>query len=347
MRVLYIALDPLKYPRIQKLARTFRKHRNIDFSVMIPKFRVVYRGGRIGRFLMAVINYLTVLLQIFFSGADLFMVANCPDILVFPLALRRRRYIFEYRSPWAIEVEDEFGRGPWVRFTALIERFALQHAWIITLTTSRLFARVKGYGKAVFVFPNYPLDSFEAGSASREEFKRSMDYARDGKIVLFVGKLTRVEGADMLPRIVEDVLSKTDASFWIVGSGPFYPALEGLAKGFPSKVRLFGWQSHEKIPSYISAADVCIAPRHKSVFSDFYNEEGVTKISEYMYFEKPIVACGIAESSEYLLVDEDKMSDGIIKALNGLVHPSRRRTWEDYSEKRISEMLSMIQSDKI
>jgi len=347
MHVLYIALDPLKYPRIKKLARTFQKHENIDFDVMIPKFRVVYRGGRIGRFVMAVINYLTVLLQILFSRADLFMVANCPDILVFPLALRRRRYVFEYRSPWAIEVEDEFGSGPWVRFTAFIERFALQHAWIITLTTSRLLVRVKGYGKPVFVFPNYPPKTFGTVSVSSDEFKESLSYGKDSRVVLFVGKLTRVEGADMLPKIMEDVLDKADVFFWIVGSGPLYPALEEFAKRFPAKVKLFGWQPHEKIPDFISAADVCIAPRHRSIFSDFYNEEGVTKISEYMFFEKPIVACGVAESGEYLLVGEGKMVEGILKALTGSVQPSRRRTWEDYSERQISEMLSLIQSGKI
>jgi glycosyltransferase involved in cell wall biosynthesis len=314
---------------------------------MIPKFRFVYRGGKIGRFLMAVINYLAVLLQIFFARADLFMVANCPDILVFPLVLRRKRYIFEYRSPWAIEVEDEFGSGPWVRLTAFIERFALQHAWIVTLTTSRLLERVKGFGKPVFVFPNYPSTAFWSVPVSSDEFRKSLGYAKDVKVVLFVGKLTRVEGAEMLPKVIEEVLNATDAFFWIVGSGPVYPMLEEFAKRFPAKVRLFGWQPYEKIPSFISAADVCIAPRHRSPFSEFYNEEGVRKISEYMFFEKPIVACGVAESDEYLLVDEERMAEGILKALGGSVHPSRRRTWEDYSERQISRMLSLIRSGRI
>jgi glycosyltransferase involved in cell wall biosynthesis len=347
MRILYIALDPLKYPRIKKLAGTFQKYESIGFDVMIPKFRVVYRGSSIGRFMMAIINYLTVLLQILFARADVFMVANCPDILVFPLALRRKQYIFEYRSPWAIEVEDEFGSGPWVRIAAFIERLALQHAWIITLTTSKLLVRVKGYGKPVFAIPNYPPKTFGTVTVSSSEFKESLGYSKDGKVVLFVGKLTRVEGADMLPKIIEDVLEKSDVLFWVVGSGPLYEVLEESAKRFPAKVKLFGWQPHERIPDFISAADVCIAPRHRSVFSDFYNEEGVTKISEYMFFEKPIVACGVAESSEYLLVDEDKMAEGILDALNGSVHQSKRRTWEDYSEKRISEMFSLIQSGRI
>lgn len=146
MRIVYIALDPLKYPRIEKIAHTLRKREDIEFNVMIPKFRFVWRGRKTGRIFFALVNYLTVLLQIFFVSADFFWVANCPDILAIPLILRRKHYILEYRSPWSLEVENEFGGGPWFRSTAFFEYFALRHAWIITLTTSRLMVKVKGFG---------------------------------------------------------------------------------------------------------------------------------------------------------------------------------------------------------
>ncbi len=343
MRVVYIALDPLKYPRIKKIAHTLQKKRHIEFEVMIPKFRFVWRGGGIGRFLIAVVNYFAVLLQVFFVRADFFFVANCPDILAIPLVLRRKRYILEYRSPWAIEVENEFGIGPWVRLTAFFERFALEHAWIITLTTSKLIERVKGFGKPFFVVPNYPLKTFRMATVSREKFRRRFGFGEDDKIVLFVGKLTRVEGADLLPKIIEDVLKSVDVIFWIVGSGPFFPLLERVAERFPDKVKLFGWQPHAEIPNFIASSDVCIAPRHKSLFSEFYNEEGVSKFSEYMLFEKPIVACGVAESKEYLLTDEDGMADGIVKALKGEVFLSTPRTWEEHSEKKIFGLLGRLE----
>lgn len=347
MRVVYIALDPSKYPRIKKLAYTLGKRGGIQFNVMVPKIRLVWRGGRAGRFLAAAVNYFAVFLQVFFVRADVFWVANCPDILVVPLVFRRKRYILEYRSPWAIEVENEFGGGPWVRLTAFIERFALRHAWIVTLTTSRLVDRVKVYGKPVFVFPNFPLRNFGRAIIARSEFRRRHGYSDNDKIVLFVGKLSRVEGADLLPKIIEDVLKKARAVFWIVGSGPLYGSLEAFAKRFPQNVKLFGWQPHKEVPSFVAAADVCIAPRHRSPFSVFYNEEGVSKLSEYMFFEKPIVACGISKSTEYLLVKEEEMADGVLRALNGSLKPPKRRTWEDYSEKRINAMFSLIESGRL
>jgi glycosyltransferase involved in cell wall biosynthesis len=151
----------------------------------------------------------------------------------------------------------------------------------------------------------------------------------------------------MLPKIIKQVLKSSEVFFWIVGSGPFYTSLEESTKEFPHKLKLFGWQPHDTIPNFISAADVCIAPRHKSVFSVYYNEEGVTKISEYMFFEKPIVACGVAESNEYLLVSEEEMAAGILRALDGLVKPSDRKTWEEHSEARIYDMFNLIKSGKI
>ncbi|MEM1557830.1 MAG: glycosyltransferase [Thermoproteota archaeon] len=348
MKVTYVALEPLKYPRIRKIAHTLKNYHGIEFSIMIPKVRVLLVGGIIKRILSALINYIAIILQIFFTKSDVFWVANCPDILVVPLVLRRKRYILEYRSPWAIEVTEEFGEGPWFYISRFFEQLALKHAWIITLTTSKLYERVKGFGKPTFIIPNYPLKSFGDEIVPKEIFRIQHGCNEESKIVLFVGKLSRVEGADLLPKIMEKVLREEEnAVFWIIGDGPLFPQLRDFAKRFPGKVILFGWQAHTRIPNFIAAADVCIAPRHASIHSALYNEEGLHKISEYMFFKKPIVACGIARSSEYLLVNEDEMADGILMALRGLVPPSKRKTWEDYSEKKIHEMFNLIFSGKI
>lgn len=348
MRVVYVAWDPLKYPRIGKIARTLGKRGDVEFAVMIPKFKFVYRGAKIGRLLLSIVNYLTVLSQIFFLRGDIFFVANCPDILVIPLIVRRKRYILEYRSPWSLEVEGEFGSGPWVRLAAFFERYALRNAWIITLTTSKLMPKVKDYVKPIFVIPNYPLKNFSAVDvSSRKAMRERFGVEKNSKIVLFVGKLTRVEGADLLPKIIEDVLKEADVTFWIVGGGPLQSSLETFAKKFPNKVKLFGWQPHSEVPKFIEASDVCIAPRHKSAYSNFYNEEGVSKLSEYMLFGKPIVACGIAESKEYLLVEEEKMAEGVLKALKGKVSPPASRSWEDNCEAKLNELFNLIKAGKL
>lgn len=348
MKVTYVALEPLKYPRIGKIMHSLKNYHGIEFSMMIPKVRILLLGGTLKRVLSALINYTATLLQIFFIKSDVFWVANCPDILVIPLVLRRKRYILDYRSPWAIEVAREFGKGPWLYISRFFEQFALKHAWIVTLTTSKLYKSVKGFGKPTFVIPNYPLKSFGDKVTPKDIFRMQHGCNENSQIVLFVGKLSHVEGADLLPEIMKKVLREEEnVVFWIVGDGPLFPRLRDFAKKFPGRIMLFGWQAHTQIPNYIAAADVCIAPRHASIYSVFYNEEGLHKISEYMFFEKPIVACGIAESSEYLLVRENEMAEGILRALRGAAPKPKRKTWEDFSEKKILEMFNLICSGKI
>lgn len=344
LKIAYVALDPLKYPRIKKVAHSVRKYGHADFCVLRPRIRLRWHRTRVSRFLSAMINYPLILLQILFLKADVFWVANCPDILVFPLLLKKKRYVLEYRSPWSIEVENEFGSGPWVRLSLIIENMALRYASVITLPTSQLLVRVKNFDKPIFVIPNYPLENFKA-SISKEKFRKQLGLSNQVKVVLFVGRLSAVEGADLLPSIITQVLEKADnVVFWIVGDGPYLSRLERFGELMPDKVRLFGWQPYEKIPDFINAADVCIVPRHYSPHSTLYNEENVQKISEYMFFKKPIVACGVAESKEYLLIDEDEMAHGIIRALKGETPLPKSLTWEDNSEKKIFEMLSMIDS---
>lgn len=347
MKVVYVTLDPLKSARVRKIAYSIRRYGSVvEFNVMFPKIRLVWRGGIMTRLFAGMINYLAVILQIMFIKADVFWVANCPDILAIPVILRRRFYTLEYRSPWSLQVKQEFGNSPLVKLSAIIESIALKYAKVITLTTSKLVMRVKGYGKPIFVIPNYPLKTFRV-TVSKEEFRKRHHVHSGEKVVLFVGRLSRVEGADMLCDIATKVLETIDAVFWIVGDGPFYPLLERSGKKFSNRFRLFGWRPHSEIANFVNAADVCIVPRHKVPYSFIYNEEGVSKISEYMFFGKPIVACGIAESDQYLLVDKKEMADGIIKALKGEVPCSTRRTWEDYSEKEIRDMFSLIQSGRI
>jgi len=66
----------------------------------------------------------------------------------------------------------------------------------------------------------------------------------------------------------------------------------------------------------------------------------VQKIAEYMFFRKPIVACGIAPSKEYLLVEPEDMANGILLALNGKAPIPTPRTWEDDCKAKVIEVVN-------
>jgi glycosyltransferase involved in cell wall biosynthesis len=281
--------------------------------------------------------------QIFLSKADVYWVANSPDIFVVPLVVKRANYILDYRGPWPQEVELEFGKGTLSCIARFLTRTALKNAGALTLTTSTLKKDVKGFGKKVYVIPNYPLKSSFKPNVSSAQFRKKNNVQEGQKVVLFTGRLSVVEGFDILPSIVEKLVSKgKDIVFWIVGDGMLTPLALELEKKFPQNVKFFGWRPYEEIPNFVNAADVCIVPRLKTPFSNYYNEEGVHKISEYMFFRKPIVACGIAPSKEYLLVELQDMANGILQALVGKVPQPTPRTWEDDCKEKVIEVVDFV-----
>jgi glycosyltransferase involved in cell wall biosynthesis len=312
---------------------------------MIPWVRLLWRRNRLTRVLASFLNYTAIMVQITFTKADFAWVANCPDILTLPLALARRPYVLEYRSPWALEVQGEFGSGPWVRVASVLERLSLRYAHAVTITTSQLRGRVSRYHKPTFLIPNYPLSSFGEAVVPTDELRATLGCGADSKVVLFVGKLSSSEGADLLPGLFDAVLGKeSDAVFWILGDGPLYMELVRIASRHGGKVKMIGWKPFSQVANYIAASDVCIAPRHASPFSTYYNEEGVIKLSEYMYFQKPIVACGVSESEQYWLVEEDQMAASVLESLSGRGRLPKRMTWEEQSVPALRELISFLRS---
>jgi len=344
LKVVYVTLYPEKYPRVRKIA-TALKDENIVFQALIPRIRIRLGDRKIARLVSALISYTSFLLQIFFTHADLYWVANSPDIFVVPLIVKKANYILDYRGPWPLEIQLEFGLGALSRIAGFLAFIALKNAGVITLPSSTLTKDVQNFGKKVYVIPNYPLKGNFKPNVSYAQFRKQNDVKEGQKVILFVGMLSRVEGFDILPSIMEELMSRREnLVLWIVGDGVLAPLAQELERKFPKKVKFFGWRPYKEIPNFINATDVCIVPRHKTPFSNRYNEENVQKISEYMFFEKPIVACGIAPSSQYLLVGLPDMANGILQALEGKVPKPTPRNWEDECKEKVLEVLSSVES---
>jgi len=342
VKLVYITLYPEKYPRVKKISTTL-KDQNITFQALAPKIRIRLGNRKIERLISAFVTYTSFLLQIFLTDADIYWVANSPDVFALPLILRRGNYILDYRSPWALQIGLEFGKGKLSRIAEYLAHTTLKHAKVITLTTSTLLRDVKELRKQVYIIPNYPQKNSFRPNVSYDHFRKLHNVKKDQKIILFIGLLSKTEGVDILPNIVKELLQKTKKiALWIVGDGVLRSLAEELESKFPENVTFFGWRPYQEIPNFVNAADVCIVPRHKTPFSYCYNEEGVLKISEYMLFEKPIVACGIAPSKEYLLVEPQDLVKGILEALEGKAPKPNPRTWEGDCEHKVLELIEFV-----
>jgi len=318
---------------MRKIATSLKRH-GYQFEVLQPRFRTYIAG----RAISALIRYITYMTQIFLSKADLYWVANAPDVITMPLIVLRRKYIYDFRSVWSNEIRAEFGSGLWSFLARILETLSMKNAKIIVLNTDTLFEDAKPFDKPLFLVPNYPSKDFKA-NIPRSRFRELHGITDTFKVVLYVGRLSRVEGADLFPEILKELSKHADIRLWIVGAGPLEGWVKRLEKTYPKVLKFFGWQPYDMIPNFINASDICIVPRHFDHNSRYYNEKGVMKISEYMMFKKPIVCSGIAPSSQYLLVRENELVDGIFRALRGKAPTPSPRTWEKNAEPQLLEVV--------
>lgn len=129
----------------------------------------------------------------------------------------------------------------------------------------------------------------------------------DGKIVLgFVGSFHYWHGVDLLEELVQGLSTRfPEVRFLLVGNGPLREKLEKSfqQKGLTELVAFTGYVPHEKVPEYIAAMDVVIAPYPQMEFFYF----SPLKLFEYMATGKPVVASRIGQISEIIVDNENGM----------------------------------------
>jgi D-inositol-3-phosphate glycosyltransferase len=95
---------------------------------------------------------------------------------------------------------------------------------------------------------------------------------KDERIVLFVGRLEPLKGADILINAAAMLESDVDCSVLIVGgdanSRTQVQRLRDLARqrGIEHRVAFVGAVDHESLPLYYNAADICVVPSHYESF---------------------------------------------------------------------------------
>lgn len=192
----------------------------------------------------------------------------------------------------------------------------------------------------------------------RETCTRELGLDPDKQYICFTGNLAPWQGlmhmVDAMPQILKEM---ANAVLLIVGGGKEKVALEKRTGELKLKDNIIftGWVDYEKVPIYINASDVCVAPlaegRERSGSS-------AIKIYEYLACGKPVIAsrvpnldflekygCGImvprenvsALADAFLMISRDK------NRLNGMGEKGRILVIENYSwvntARRIDKML--------
>ncbi len=104
------------------------------------------------------------------------------------------------------------------------------------------------------------VDCERIGSGNRKQGRGKLD--DETFLILFVGRLIPLKGADILLKAFSMIGKTGDIKLWIAGDGPERSSLEHMSRdlGVKHRVRFLGSVDHDKLPNLYAAADVFVAP---------------------------------------------------------------------------------------
>lgn len=120
------------------------------------------------------------------------------------------------------------------------------------------------------------------------------------EVVMYLGSIYENYGIYELIRSARQVTQQRhDVSFVILGDGPDREGAERYAEelGLGGEVEFLGFVDEEKLDSYLSSADVLLAPMRDTVQD---RARCPSKIPLYMSHQKPVVTCRVGEADNYL-----------------------------------------------
>jgi glycosyltransferase involved in cell wall biosynthesis len=257
---------------------------------------------------------------------DVVHLFNVPDIIFHGLGKLKgscyKKLIYDYRSPWGVELQMSF--GPLARPAGeYFERELAREADVITAVNRPLADKVRSYvhemKKPLFIVNNYPARSF----LQKSKTSASSESANERPIV-FMGRISRQEGIGNLLRLIRNIPEQT---FWIIGDGPFS---RWYLRKLPKNARFFGWQPHDKVAGLISQARICLIPHSESLLTPYATDRSVWKLNEYLLLGKTVVASGVTQEEKrknLVVVKADKLEDAVRE---NLVREPEKLLAEDY-----------------
>ncbi|MBN1235833.1 MAG: glycosyl transferase family 1 [Methanotrichaceae archaeon] len=313
MRILLLSNQPERTTRLLMFKTTLHSQ---GHEVIVPKFSS--RGW------LQIAKQARQVLQN--ERPDAVHLFNVPDIIFHGLGKLKgsfyKKLIYDYRSPWGVELQMSF--GPLARLAGeFFERELAGAADLITAVNRPLADKVRAYAQAndkpLFIVNNYPERSF----LEKSRTAATSDLANERPIV-FMGRISRQEGIGNLLHLIRKIPEQT---FWIIGDGPFS---RWYLRKLPKNARFFGWQPHDKVAGLISQARICLIPHSKSLLTPYATDKSVWKLNEYLLLGKTVVASGVTEEEKrknLVVVKAGRLEEAVRE---NLMRDPQKLSAEDY-----------------
>lgn len=204
------------------------------------------------------------------------------SLLLFPLCFWHRRLFVELHT------------FPTTKLGTWTARNVLSHAKGVVVTNTYLQKKVEKVGvdpSRILIAPNGADLGLVSSLMPRNKAKKKLMIPERKRVVLYLGNFYRSKGVYVLVEASKDL--PEDVLVLIVGGSRIDRNIEPL-KAFArnkkaSKVEIHPHQPRERVPLYLSAADVCVLP---NIVTDEESEFFTTpmKMLDYMVAKRPIVA---------------------------------------------------------
>jgi len=181
---------------------------------------------------------------------------------------------------------------PWSRF----ERASLARAdgWIaFGRTVEQTLAGRRGYRDRphAVIAPGVDAERFRPDPDARRRVRRELGWTDDGDPVIgYLGRFVEPKGLQPLTAALGRTTGAWRALF--VGGGPERDKLDKWAADYPDRVRVVGGVAHDRVPAYLAAMDVLVAP---SLTTPRWREQFGRMLIEAMACGVPVVGSSSGE----------------------------------------------------
>jgi glycosyltransferase involved in cell wall biosynthesis len=330
-------------------------------GIEIYRHRVWHAQGHIGylfEYVCALLSELYLALKIYRHERFRVLQACNPPDNIFLIALLLKpfgvRFVFDHHDLAPELYQVKFSRhGLNYRIVRLAERLTFRAADLSIATNESYreiaIARGKMKPEQVVVVQTCADLNEVSGTQPKPELKRGKRH-----LVVYVGVMEMQDGVQLLIESIEYLVKqrgREDTHFVLIGHGSQVPRLKTMARQsrLEDFVEFTGLLPHERVYSYLSTADVCVAPDPLNALND---KSTMIKTLEYMAFGKPVVLYDLKEGRRtlgngalYARPNDPIDFAGKIEAL--LESDSLRRALGEHGRKRIEEQLNWrVQSAK-
>ncbi len=290
-------------------------------------------------------NYVSFCVSAAISGLPLrkpdFVIATSPQLLCalagWWIALWKRvPFIFEVRDLWpeSLAAVGAGSEGSLLHRTlGAIAGFLYRHAKRIVVVSPAFKDHLMRYWnvpaeKISIVENGVETDLFRFDPAAAAEVRKQLKL-EDRFLICYIGTMGNAHGLDTLIATAEELQKALPgAMFLLIGEGAEKERIMELAAERElSNIQFLGQQPRERIPAYVSAADLCLVMLKKT---ELFKTVIPTKLLEYMACQRPIIvavdgqARQIVEEAGAGVFVEPENSKALVKAILGSAEDPER-----------------------